>query len=152
MASVRKAPVARSEKPVVVMMQEDHQSTNYLGNGSFDQTVTVLSGDCTSMDNTLNSVQCRANKESPSPCDFVDCDLMTTHPNIVSQLEKMETLTSRISSVDGDAAVDPALCREFLDELQKVRQTPICERRCLPRISVNNVTQSLLMLLMQSSI
>ena len=69
MASVRKALVARGEKPVVLMMQEDHQSTNYMGNGSFDQPVAVLSGDCTPMDGTLDSVQCRATKDSPSPCD-----------------------------------------------------------------------------------
>ena len=54
-ALVRKAPVARGEKLVVLIMQKDHQSTNYLGNGSFDQPFTVLSGDCTSMDCTLDS-------------------------------------------------------------------------------------------------
>ena len=66
MASVRKAPVACVEKPVVLMMEEDNQSTNYLGNGSCDQPVTVLSGDCTSMDGTLDSFQCRATKKSSS--------------------------------------------------------------------------------------
>ena len=40
--------------------------------------------------------------------------------------------------------VDPALCREFVDELQKVRQIPICERQCLPRISVNSVALKLI--------
>ena len=66
----------------------------------------------------------------------------------------MATLTSRISSVhcqtkdglslDGNAAVDPVLCREFLDELQKVRQIPICERQRLPTISVKSVTLKLI--------
>ncbi len=106
------------------------------------------------MDDTLDSVQCSTTTELPSPCDSVDCDLMTTHPSIASRLKKMETLTSRISSVhcqtkdglslDGDAAVDPVLCREFLDELQKVKQIPICERQRLPRISVNSVTVKLI--------
>ena len=62
----------------------------------------------------------------------------------------METLTSRISSVhcqtkgslslDGDAVV---VCREFLDELQKVRRIPVCERQCLPRISVKKLIDAL---------
>ena len=136
-AWVRKAPVARGENSVLLMMQEDHQYTNYLGNGSFDQPVTVLSGDCKSMDGTLDSVQCRATKESPTPSVSMNCDLMTTHPSTASRLEKIKTLTSQISSVncqtkdglslDSDAAVDPVLCREFLEELQKkVRQIPIC--------------------------
>ena len=66
----------------------------------------------------------------------------------------METLTSRISlvycqtkdgpSLDGDAAVDPVLCREFLDELQKVRQIPICERPRHSKITVNSVTLKLI--------
>ena len=41
---------------------------------------------------------------------------------------------------DTDAAVDPVLRREFLEELQKVRQIPICERQRLPRIFVNSGT------------
>ena len=99
-ASVRKATtVEHDEKTVVLMMREDHQSTNYLVNGSFDQPVTFLSGDSMFIDGTLYSVQCRATKESPSPCDSVDCDLMTTHHSIASRLKKMETLTSQISSV-----------------------------------------------------
>ena len=36
------------------------------------------------------------------------------------------------------------LCREFLDELQKVKQIPICKRQHLPRISVNSVTLKLI--------
>ncbi len=122
---------ALGEKTVVLMMQEDHQSTNYLENSSFHQPVTVLSGDCTSMDGSFDSVHCRATKESSSLCDSVDCDLMITHPNIASRLEKMETLTSRISAVycktkrslshNDDDAVDPVLCWELLDELQKAR-------------------------------
>ena len=75
---------------------------------------------------------------------------MTTHPSIASRLEKMETPSSQLSpdccqtkdglSLDCDVAVDPVLCREFLEELQKVRQIPICERQCLPRIFVNSGT------------
>ena len=44
-------------------------------------------------------------------------------------------------SLDGAAAVDPVLRREFLDELQKVRQIPICERPRLPRIFVSSKIQ-----------
>ena len=44
-------------------------------------------------------------------------------------------------SLDGAAAVDPVLRREFLDELQKVRQIPICERLRLPRIFVSSKIQ-----------
>ena len=36
------------------------------------------------------------------------------------------------------------LRREFLEELQKVRQIPICERRRLPRIFVNSGTLKLI--------
>ena len=95
---VRKAPVAHGEKPVVLMMPEDHQSPNYLGNGSFDQPDTVLSGDCTSMDGTLDSVSAELLRNH-HPLVTLDCDLMTTHPSIASRLEKMKTLTSQISSV-----------------------------------------------------
>ena len=66
----------------------------------------------------------------------------------------METPTSQLSSVscqtedgcslDGDAAVDPVLRQEFLDELQKVRLIPICERPRLPRISVRSKTRKLI--------
>ena len=79
---------------------------------------------------------------------------MTTHPSIASQLEKMETPTSQLSpdccqtedslSLDSDAAVDPVLRQEFLEELQKVRQTPICERQRLPMIFVNSGTLKLI--------
>ena len=57
---------------------------------------------------------------------------MTTHPSIASRLERMETSLSQLIpdccqtedglSLDCDAAVDPVLRREFLEELQKVRQ------------------------------
>ena len=60
---------------------------------------------------------------------------MTTHPSMASQREKMENPTSQLSpdccqtedglSFDSDAAVDPVLRREFLEELQKVRQISI---------------------------
>ena len=65
MASVRMAPAARGEKPVVSMMQEDHESANHLEDGSLVQSVTVLSKDCSSardsgdilsVDYTLESV------------------------------------------------------------------------------------------------
>ena len=88
------------------MMQEDHKSANHLEDGSLVQSVTVLSKDCSSardngdilsVDDTLDSVQCSAIRESSSPCDSVSSDLMTTHPSIASQLEKMETPTSQLS-------------------------------------------------------
>ena len=157
MASVRIAPAAPGGKPLVSMMREDHKSANHVEDVSLVQSLTVLSNDCSSardsgdilsVDDTLDSVQCSAIKESPSPCDSVSSDLMTTHPRIASQLETMETPTSHLSPdccqtedgllLDSDAAVDPVLRREFLEELQKVRQTPICERQRLPRIFVNS--------------
>ena len=74
-------------------------------------------------------IQCSAITESPYPCDSVSSGMITTHPSIASQLERMETPTSQLSlaccqtedghSLNSDAAVDPALCREFLEELQK---------------------------------
>ena len=79
---------------------------------------------------------------------------MTTHSSIASRLERMGTPSSQLSpdccqtedglSLDCDAAVDPVLRREFLEELQKVRQIPICERQCLPRIFVNSGTLKLI--------
>ena len=39
------APGARGRKPVLSMMQEDHDSTDYLGSGLVVQPVAVLSGD-----------------------------------------------------------------------------------------------------------
>ena len=136
MASVKMAPAARGGKPVMSMMQEDHESANHLKDGSLVQSVTVLSQDCSSardssdilsVYDTLDSVQCSAIRESPSPCDSVSSDLITSHPNIASQLEKMETPTSQLSPdccqtkdgllLDSDAAVDPVLRREFLEEL-----------------------------------
>ena len=39
--------------------------------------------------------------------------------------------------------MDLVLYREFLGELQKVRQIPICERQRLPRIFVNSGTLKL---------
>ena len=56
-------------------------------------------------------------------------DLITTHPSIASQVEKMETPTSQLSPdccqtedallLDSDVAVDPVLRREMFEELQK---------------------------------
>ena len=79
-------------------------------------------------------------------------DLMTIRPSTSSQLEQTEILRTQLCSVsscqsedghslDGTAAVDPVLRREFLDELQKVRQIPICERSRLPRIFVSSKIQ-----------
>ena len=79
---------------------------------------------------------------------------MTKHPSIASQLEKMETARSQVSpdccqtedglSLDSDADVDLVLHREFLEELQKVRQVPICKRQRLPKIFVNRGTLKLI--------
>ena len=75
MASVRTALAARGRKPVVSIMQEDHEFANHLEDGSIVQSVTVLSKDCSSaidsgyilsIDDTLDSVQCSAIRESPS--------------------------------------------------------------------------------------
>ena len=55
------------------------------------------SGDILFVHDTLDSVQCSALRESPSPCDSVSSDLMTTHPSIASRLERMETATSHLS-------------------------------------------------------
>ena len=163
MASVRMASAAHGAKPVVSIMREDHESANHLEDGSLVQSVTVLSKDCSSardsgdilsVDDTEDSVQCSAIRESPSLCDSVSSDLMITHRSIASQLEKMETLTSQLSpeccqtedglSLDNNAAVDPVLHRECLEELQKVRQIPVCERQRLPRIFVNSGTLKLI--------
>ena len=75
---------------------------------------------------------------------------MTKHPSIASRIERMETPTSQLSpnccqmedglSLDSDAAVDPVIRREFLEELQKVMQISICERQRLPRIFMNSGT------------
>ena len=159
MASARMAPAARGGKPVVSMMQEDHEFTNHLEDGFLVQSVTVPSKDCSSardsgdilsVDDTLDSVQCSAIRKSPFPCDSVSSDLMTTHPSIASRLERMETPTSQLIpdcyqtkdglSLNSDAVVDPVLRREFLEELQKVRQIPICKRQRLPRNFVNSGT------------
>ena len=77
---------------------------------------------------------------------------MTIRPSTASQLEQTETLRTQLSSVsscqtedghslDGAAAVDHVLRREILDELQKVRQIPICERLRLSRIFVSSKIQ-----------
>ena len=93
-------PAVGGGKLVVSMMQEDHESANHLEDGSLVQSVTVLSKDCSSardsgdilsVDDTLDSVQYSAIRESPSPCDSVSSDLMTIHP---SQLWKLLHLNS----------------------------------------------------------
>ena len=110
MACVRMAPAARGGKPVVSMIQEDHEFANHLEDGSLVQSVTFLSKDCSSardsgdilsVDNTLGSVQCSAVRESPSPCDSVSSDLMTTHPSIASRLERMKTPPDCCQTEDG---------------------------------------------------
>ena len=94
MASVRMAPATRGGKPVVSMMPEDRESVNHLEDGSLVHSVTGLSkvcssardsGDILSVDDTLDSVQCSAVRESPSPCDSVSSDLRTTHPKVRSR-------------------------------------------------------------------
>ena len=162
MASVRMAPAVRGRKPVVSIMQEDHELSNHLEDGSLVQSVSVLTKDCSSArdsgdilsaDDTLYSVQCSVIRESPSPCDSVRSDLMTTHPVTASRLERRQTSTSQLSpdccqtkdglSLDSDAAVESVLRREFLEKLKKVRQSLICERQRLPRIFVNSGTLKL---------
>ena len=97
---------------------------------------------------SIQFMQCTAIRESPSPCDSVSSDLMTTQPSIAFQLEKIENPKSNLSPdcwqtkngpfLDRDADVDPVLVlrREFLGELQKVRLIPFCERQGLPRIDI----------------
>ena len=46
----------------------------------------------------------------------------------------------------------PVLRGEFLEELQKVRQIPICEKQCLPRILVKSGTLKLIGDLTRSTI
>ena len=110
------------------------------------------SGDILSLDDTSDAVQCSAGDGSPPSRDSAGFDLMTIRPSTASQLEQTETLRTQLSSVsscqtedghslDGAAAVDPVLRREFLDELQKVRQIPICERPRLPMIFVSSKIQ-----------
>ena len=110
------------------------------------------SGDILSLDDTSDAVQCSAGDGSPPSRDSAGFDLMTIRPSTASQLEQTETMRTQLSSVsscqtedghslDGAAAVDPVLRREFLDELQKVRQIPICERPRLPRIFVSSKIQ-----------
>ena len=97
-------------------------------------------------------MQCSDGNGSPPSRDSAGFDLMTIRPSTASQLERTETLRTELSSesscrtedgrsLDGAAAVDPVLRREFLDELQKVRQIPICERPRLPRIFVSSKIQ-----------
>ena len=134
------------------------RSVEHLRSGSIVQPVAVLSGDCSStrdsgdilsLDDTSDADQCSACDGWPPSCDSAGFDLMTIRPSTASQLEQTETLRTQLSSVsscqtedshslDGAAAVDPVLRREFLDELQKVRQIPICERPRLPRIFVSS--------------
>ena len=133
----------------------------HLRSGSVIQPVAVLSGDCSStrdsgdilsVDDTSDAVQCSAGDGSPPSRDSAGFDLMTLRPSTASKLEQTENLRTQLSSVsscqtedghslDGAAAVDPVLRREFLDELQKVRQIPICERPRLPRIFVSSKIQ-----------
>ena len=137
------------------------RSVEHLRSGSVVQPVAVLSGDCSStrdsgdilsLDDTSDAVQCSAGDGSPPSRDSAGFDLMTIRPSTASQLEQTETLRTQLGSVsscqtedghslDGAVAVDPVLRREFLDELQKVRQIPICERPRLPRIFVSSKIQ-----------
>ena len=156
------APAARGGKPVKSMMQEDHEFANHLEDGSLVQSVAVLSKDCSSardsgdilsVDDTLDSVQCSAIRESPSPCDSVSSDLMTTHPSIASQLEKMETPTSQLSpdccqTEDGLHLIVMLLWTLYFVKslLRSSRKSGkfLSVRERLPRIYVNSETLKLI--------
>ena len=137
------------------------RSVEHLRSGSVVQPVAVLSGDCSStrdsgnilsLDDTSDAVRCSDGDGSPPSRDSAGFDLMTIRPSTASQLEQTETLRTQLGSVsfcqmedghslDGAAAVDPVLRREFLNELQKVRQNPICERPRLPMTFVSSKIQ-----------
>ena len=136
------------------------RSVEHLGSGSVVQPVAVPSRDCSStkdsgdilsVDDTSDADQCSAGDGSPHSSVFAGFDLMTIRPSTASQLEQTETLRTQLSSESscqtedghslGAAAVDPVFRREFLDELQKVSQIPICERPRLPRIFVSSKIQ-----------
>ena len=109
------------------------RSVEHLGSGSVVRPVAVLSGDCSStrhsgdilsVDDTSDAVQCSDGDGSPPSRDSAGFNLMTIRPSAASQLEQTETLRTQVSSVsscqtedghslDGAAAVDPVLRREF---------------------------------------
>ena len=69
MTAAEMAPGARGRKPVVLMMQEDHDSAHYLESGldvqpvvnlSGDRSFTRDSGDILSVNNTSDVVRCSA--------------------------------------------------------------------------------------------
>ena len=74
MTAAEMAPGARGRKPVVSMMQEDHDSADYSGSGLVVQPVVVLSGDRSftrdsgdilSVNDTSDVVRCNAVNGSP---------------------------------------------------------------------------------------
>ena len=87
MASAEMAHGARGRKPVVSIMQEDHDSADYLGSDLVVQPVVVLSGDRSftrdscdilSVNDTSGVVRCSAVNGSPPrrPCICRACGLL----------------------------------------------------------------------------
>ena len=81
MTAAEMAPGARGRKPVVSMMQEDHDSADYSGSGLVVQPVVVLSGDRSftrdsgdilSVNDTSDVVRCSAVNGSLPPCNSVE--------------------------------------------------------------------------------
>ena len=75
------APGARGRKPVVSMMQEDHDAADYSGSGLVVQPVVVLSGDRSftrdsgdilSVNDTSDVVRCSAVNGSLPLCNSVE--------------------------------------------------------------------------------
>ena len=81
MTAAEMAPGARGRKPVVSMMQEDHDSADYSGSSLVVQPVVVLSGDRSftrdsgdilSVNDTSDVVRCSAVNGSLPPCNSVE--------------------------------------------------------------------------------
>ena len=81
MTAAEMAPGARGRKPVVSMMQEDHDSADYLGSGLVVQPIVVLSedrsftrdsGDILSVNDTSDVVRCSAVNGSLPPSNSVE--------------------------------------------------------------------------------
>ena len=81
MTAAEMAPGARGRKPVVSMMQEDHDSADFSGSGLAVQPVVVLSGDRSftrdsgdflSVNYTSDVVRCSAVNGSLPPCNSVE--------------------------------------------------------------------------------
>ena len=81
MTAAEMASGARDRKPIVSMIQEDHDSADYLGSGLVVQPVVVLSGDRSftrdsgdilSVNDTSDVVRCSAVNGSLPPCNSVE--------------------------------------------------------------------------------